>query len=133
MSTTKSDFWNKDRTDTLTKDFVNLHKHEGSFQTSLKYGYYFISKHQFGWPAPDEAWQVRSQTFIGWPACKGKMLKKIPVHFFGSLRIPVHFFGSLGIPVHLMRRRRRVHRTVSAFHLGLLSANVLPLCFELNY
>ena len=121
MSTTKSDFWNKDRTDTLTKDFVNLHKHEGSFQTSLKYGY-FISKHQFGWPAPDEAWQVRSQTFIGWPACKGKMLKKNPVHFFGSLRIPVHFFGSLRILVHFSGSFFRFIKNPGSF-LRLISRN----------
>ncbi len=49
-SSTRSDFWNEDRTDMLTKNY----KHEGSLQTLLNYGY-FIKEHQFGWPAPDEA------------------------------------------------------------------------------
>jgi hypothetical protein len=56
---TKSNFWNEDGTDALTKNLTNLHKHEGSFQVSLNYGY-FIIEHHFVWPAPDEAWQARS-------------------------------------------------------------------------
>jgi hypothetical protein len=76
----------------------------------LNYGY-FINKHQFGWPAPDEeAWQACSQTFIGWPVCKGKIFNKNPGSFLrfiknagsffrviknpGSVRIPVHFSAS---------------------------------------
>jgi hypothetical protein len=86
---TKSDFWNEDGTDTLTKNFTNLHEHEGSFQVSLNYGY-FINKHQFGWPAPDKAWQARSKTFTGWPACcNGKTFNKNPGSFFRFI-FPVH-------------------------------------------
>ena len=91
MSSIKSDFWNKDRTDTLTKNFKNLHIHEGSFQTLLNYRY-FINENQFGWPAPDEAWQACSQTFKGWPACKGKMFNKNPGSLFWFIKNPDSFF-----------------------------------------
>jgi len=83
--------WQNGRTDTLTKNFINLHKHEGSFQTSLNYGY-FINEHQFGWPAPDEAWQARSQTFIGWPACNSKS------SFFEFIKNPGSFFQFIENP-----------------------------------
>jgi hypothetical protein len=84
---------------TLTKNFINLLKHEGSFHTLLNYSY-FINKRGFGsWPAPDEGWQARSRTFIGWPARNRKLLKnptsfRIPVHFFGSEKYPIYFSGS---------------------------------------
>jgi hypothetical protein len=81
------------------KTFITLYRYEGSLQISLNYGY-FNTERQFGWPAPDEAWQARRQAFIGWPARNHEMFNKIPVHFFGSLRIPVHSFGSLRIPIH---------------------------------
>jgi hypothetical protein len=68
-------------------------------QTSLHYGYY-STKSEFGWPAPDEAWQARRQAFIGWPARNHKMLNKNPSSYFRFIKNPGSFFCSLRIQIH---------------------------------
>ena len=62
----------------------------------------FIINRSCGWPARSEAWSACHWILRRLLASNGKTLKKVLVHFFGSLRIPVHFFGSIRIPVHFL-------------------------------
>ena len=99
-SSKKSDFQKEARTDTLTKDFINEYKNiKAHFKLRCITVISSPNANLFDQRLMRLGRRTVKHTQVGGRA-KAKCSKKIPVHFFGSLRIPVHFFGSLRIPIH---------------------------------